>query len=302
LTTKYKPTGGIIMTTLSINSALQMTLEDIQKLSLAELAELHNMCANSKQKKALRKADLIAGIIQAKKKTQAIEAQEEPKKEEPKAEPKQEELVLVENSVKTPEKKPFADNLKKAGIKLTGKPMPKVKPKQEEPKTEAKPKAIVKPKAEPKKEEPKKEEPKKEEPKPSFKRPENNAPDLTKMSKEELLKYVASLEQKAEKFPKVLDGNKTRYVRTEFENLKEIQAELISNPMHLYCFVDERLDEKQTQFLVLFASTEIVVLLDRSREVNTTITIETNKIQGATLQFPKDKNKYEFSFYVKEIK
>jgi hypothetical protein len=76
----------------------------------------------------------------------------------------------------------------------------------------------------------------------------------------------------------------------------------MKQPMSLYCYVDERFDDKHTQFLVLYANEEIIVMLDRTREKNTTITLKTSEVQGTTLKFPKDKNTYEYAFYIREKK
>jgi hypothetical protein len=273
------------MTTISITKAISLMPEELQKLSNAELAELHKLLKDSKQKKALKKADIVGGILSARIK-------------EAKQEPKQEELVLVENSVKTPVKKPIVkkketpieDALKTPKVKTVTKHDIVKELKELAGENEAPDQS---------KEEPKQEEPKQE---PSFIRPQEEQPDLTKLSQEQLLKYIATLEQKHEKFPQVVEATKTKYVRTEFPTVKDIQNELLKNPMNLYVFADERIDDRKTQFLVLFASPEVIVLLDRNREKNTTITIETKNVTATHLKFPKDKSTYEFAFYRREKK
>jgi hypothetical protein len=284
------------MTNLTVSKALTLSVEDFQKLTLSELAELHKLLADSKQKKALRKADLVAGVINSKKK--------EAKQEE------QKELVTVgaENSTKAPTKP------------IIKKPQPKQQPKQanpiekhlEQPKPKAQPKQPTKAELEalaneslPKDADKPADEPKaeKEPPKPkTFKRPSEERPDFSTMSQEQLLAYIAQLEEKAETFPKVFNGEKTKYTRTDFESVTDLQKFLREKPYSLYCFVDEKQDEKLTQFLVLFASPEILVVLDRTRYKNSVTTIEMKNVTETVLKFPKEKLQFEYAFYIREKK
>lgn len=279
------------MTNISITKAISMSVEEFQKLQLSELAELHKLLADSKQKKALRKADLVAGVITAKKKERKSEEQAE--------------LVGAENSVKTPKKPtpkkadPITEELKKPTPKLVKPSKPKQAEElkklagedEEQPQEQSKGVTEDKP-----------QEQEQEQQEPTFKRPTQEQPDFANMTKEELMKYVATLEAKTEKFPKVIDGQKTKYTRTEFENVKAIQDVLLKNPMNLYIFADERIDEKKTQFLVLFASSECLVLLDRNRQKNTTITFEMKNVTATHLKFPKEKSQFEYAFYIREKK
>jgi hypothetical protein len=301
------------MTVITVSKALSLSVEDFQKLELAELAELHKLLADSKQKKALRKADLVAGVINSKKKEAKQQQQEEQQQEEPTLF-----TVGAENSTKAPAK-PFAESLKKSGMKLTGK-MPKPKAQTKDPLTDSlkQPKPKATPKAPTKQElealgneslqeqqkadaKPKAE--KKEENKPqTFKRPTESKPDLTAMTQEQLLLYIQQLEEKSETFPQVFNGEKTKYTRIDFENVTELQTHLRTKPYSLYCFVDEKQDEKLTQFLVLFASPEILVVLDRTRYKNTVTTIEMKNVTESVLKFPKEKLQFEYSFYIREKK
>lgn len=253
---------------MSITQILTLSVEALQGKSLAELAELHNSLKDSKQKKAMKKADLIAGIINAKKK--------EAKEAEPKAEEK--ELVTVENSKK-----------------LVAKP----KATAGAPKAEDKPKATVKPKVTPKAEEQEQEEqPKADKPKAtvkSLKRPKQEQPDLSKMSQEQLMNYVQTLQEQTETFPSEIPAEKSTYNRLEFETLKDIQRELIERPMTLYLFADEKIDDKLTQFLVLFVNAEAIVLFDRNRQKNTTITLKPEQLEAEHITM--DKQKFKYAFY-----
>jgi hypothetical protein len=259
---------------LTITQAININVEELQKYSLVELAELHNFLTTSKQKKAKRKADLVAGLINAKKK-------EQPKEEK--------EPVAIENSVKV-KPKPKASK-KSAGVTEDVEPEKESKPDKSKKVT---PKA--KPKAEAKAEE--KVEPKK--PK-SLKKDKGEKPDLSKMSQEELVAYVQQLEEKVETFPTVIEGQKTKYVRTEFDNVTDIQKQLMDNPYATFLFADEKIDDNLTSFLVLFASSEVIVLLDRNREKNTTLTIKTDQLDATHIKFNKA-GKFEYSFYIREKK
>jgi hypothetical protein len=277
---------------ISITKAISMNVEELQQLEASQLAELHKLLADSKQKKALRKADLVAGILKAK--LQAI-------KEQPQDE-KQPVTAGAENSTKAPVKKPVvkkpvakADPLTEALLNTPKKPVVK-KPTADELKElagENEPTGDQQPQQE------KEPEPVKE---PSFIRPQQEQPDLTKLSQEELLKYIAQLEAKAEKFPAIVEGEKTRYKRAEFENVQAIQQHLLKHPMSLFAFVDEKLDERKTTFLVLFASPEVLVILDRNRHKNSTTTIPMKDVTATQFNFPKDKQKFDYAFYIREKK
>jgi hypothetical protein len=254
LTIKYKRSVSIMTSTttnLTVTQGLSLSVEDMQAMTLAQLAELHSIMKESKQKKAGKRADLIAGIITAKKK--------EAKKAEP-------EKVAVENSAK-----------------VKAKPAKKV----------AKPKASAKPaKTEEKAEEPKAEAKQEEAPKQK---------SLDSMTKEELLAFISSMETKQDVFPEIIEATKMKYVKTSFDNVKEIQNQLKSSPYSLYLFMDERLkDENLTQFLVLFANAEVVVLLDRNRQKNTTITLATKDFKDGSVVVGD--GKFDISYYISQKK
>lgn len=256
---------------MSITQILSLSVEALQGKNLAELSELHKALNDSKQKKAIKKADLIAGIITAKKK-QGEKLPEAPKVDEQPSIEEAKELAPVENSTKAPVK-------------------PKLKPKTS---TKAPLKQQIKeaeadePKAEEKKPEPQK--------KPiTLKKKRTEAPDLSKMSQEELIAYASTLQEQSEHFPLEIPAEKSTYKRTEFETLKDIQKELIERPMTLYIFADERLDDKLTQFLVLFANAEVVVLFDRNRQKNSTITLKAEQLEAENIII--DKKQFKYSFY-----
>ena len=71
-------------------------------------------------------------------------------------------------------------------------------------------------------------------------------------------------------------------------------------PYQLYLFADERLNEL-TQFIVLFANDEIVVLLDRNQQRNTTVTIKTEQLKAEYIVFEKE-GKFPYCFYLREAK
>lgn len=249
------------MTNLTITQLIKLPVEELQAMEIAQLEELHTIAKESKQKPAKRRADLISGIIAGKKK--------EAKKEE-------KELELVENSakLKAPKKKAKAE-----------KKEPQKKAKKEE-------------KEEEQKEEVKAEEkPKKK----SLKRPKKEQPNVKQMSKEELEKLAATLLEENQKFPSVISGQKVQYKRQDFETIEEIQTVLQTKPFTLFMTVDERIDNDLTFFQVLYASEDVIVMLDKTRQVNSTINLDTSKgLEAEHIVF--EKKKYEYSFYIKEAR
>jgi hypothetical protein len=272
---------------MTISNALQLTIEDLQAMSTEELTSLHSMLVVSKQKKASRKLDLVEGVLKGRKAD----------KPEPQAEPEPE---TVENSVKTPKKPTVKAGGKKPTVK---KPSPKKTPQEQLDAIQKKQEEQAEQENEQEEQEERKEE-KKPTPKPtSLKKTKEEQPDLTKMSQAELLEYVKQLEAKTETFPEVIAGTKVDFKKAEFENVQEIQQFLLKRPYELFLFCDEKYDDnKHTCFIVLFANPEVVVLLDRNRQKNTTITLKTEQLTATHLLFPKDKAKFEYSFYTKEKK
>jgi hypothetical protein len=282
---------------MSITTALQLTIEDLQGMSNEDLRTLHSLLADSKQKKASRKLDLVEGVLKGRK-------EEKPEQEEPKEEKTPE---PIENSVKTPSKKPTVKG-KKPTVKTGGK-----KPTEKKPTPQEQLDAIQKKQEqqaeqeneqEQEQEQKKQEQEKKPAPKPkSLKKPKEEQIDLTKLSQAELLEYVKQLEAKTETFPETIEGSKVDFKKIEFDNVQEIQKLLVKRPYELFLFCDEKYDDnKNTCFIVLFANPEIVVLLDRNRQKNSTITLKTEQLTATHLLFPKDKTKFEYAFYTKEAK
>lgn len=252
------------MTNLTITQLIKIPVEELQAMEVAQLEELHTIASESKQKPAKRKADLISGIIAGKKK--------EAKKEE-------KELELVENSAK---------------LKASSKKKSSSKTKAE--KKEA-PKKDTEEEAEQKEEVKAEEKPKKK----SLKRPKKEQPNVKQMSKEELEKLAATLLEENQKFPSVIAGQKVQYVRQDFDTIEEIQTVLQTKPFTLFMTVDERVDNDLTFFQVLYASEDVLVMIDKTRQVNSTINLDTTKgLEAEHIVF--EKKKYEYSFYTKEAK
>lgn len=249
---------------MTLVQALQFTVEDLQAKTLEELQELHSILSGSKQKKARLQADLIAGIISAKRKDQKVTA-------------------TVENSVKP--KRRATVKKEKADAQA-----PAETPAPADEKTEEKAEAET-----PKK---KKATPKKV----STKKADNVEKPLEEMSKEELLAYVKQLqEQKArEVFPQVIEGEKVRFTQVKLETIQDIQKVLLEKPYQLYLFADERLNEL-TQFVVLFANDEVIVLLDRNQQRNATVTIKTEQLKADYIVFEKE-GRFAYRFYIREAK
>lgn len=247
----------------NLTDALQVQPEEMDKLTLAELAELHNTLAGSKQKKARLQADIVASKIKQKKATtqeQLNAIMDKMDKEENEAE-----LVPVENSVKPSIKKPIA----KMKSKQDAKPETK---KEEKPKAKATPKKSNKPKS------------------------------LEDMNQEELLVYIQKMQEQQAKeiFPEVIDGEKIRFVQSKLETIKDMQNALIENPMSVYLYMDEKLDDDLTQFTVLFANSDVIVMLDRTRQKNTTITLKPEQLKDG--HFTDKNGKFPIRFYIREVK
>lgn len=284
-------------TEFTLTSAMSLTLEQLQVLPTEALNEAMNTLKASAQKKAGRKADLIAGILKGRSK--------EAEAGEPEAS-EQLELVPVENSVKAP-KKPKASGMKMTSKTPKGKKAPKPEPEADgemladakfHGDAEAKPKKTKAPKAKAKAEtpEPTKAEPKKSK---SLKRKKSDAPDVDKMSEKELRELAKNLTAKVNMFPDEIRGENTSYVNIEnFETVKEMQKFIIENPLRLHVFADEKLDDNLTQFLVLFVNEDVIVLLDRNRDKNTTLTVPMKNFTADTITF--DKMKFKYSFYVRQ--
>jgi len=210
-----------------------------------------------------RKAKRTLDIVSAQlklRKAKAPKAKEEAK----------EEKVLVENSVKT--------------IKKPSKPATKAPAKASAGKTPAKKeKASTKP------------APKK--------KAESKAKSLDEMTKEELVAYVQALQEEKERetFPEVVEASdKIQYTQLKLDGVRAIQEAILENPMCLSLFADEKLDDKLTNFTVLYASSTILVLLDRTRHKDTTLTLPITSIKKeGKIDFGQD-GKFDFRFYLRE--
>ena len=125
---------------------------------------------------------------------------------------------------------------------------------------------------------------------------------LEEMTREELLAYVKQLQEKQERevFPQVIEGERVRFVQLKLETIQDIQKVLLEKPYQLYLFADERLNEL-TQFIVLFANEEIIVLLDRNQQRNSTVTIKTEQLKADHIVFEKE-GKFAYRFYLREAK
>ena len=238
---------------MTLAQALQFTVDDLQAKTLEELNELHSILSRSKQKKARLQADLVAGIMTAKKKAEA----------EAKATKTKKKVTAKKKATATATATAEAEAKAEAEANTTVENS--VKPK----------KAVQKKKAD---------------------------KSLEEMTREELLAYVKQLqEQKArEVFPQVIEGEKVRFVQVKLETVHDIQNVLLDKPYRLYLFADERSNEL-TQFLVLFANEEIVVLLDRNQQRNSTVTIKTEQLKENYIVFEKE-GKFAYRFYIREAK
>lgn len=285
-------------TTFTITAALALTLDQLQALPTEALKEVHETLKASPQKKASRKADLIAGILKGKS-NQPEEAAETEEDAE------QMELLPVENSAKkaAPKMKMTSKTPRKPKVTAATEPTGDQKAEMdadakfhgdgEKADEKAAPKKTASRKPTGKTAAPKKEAAPKSK---SLKRVKKNAPDVDAMTPEQLKEYAKTLTAQIEVFPEEIAGAKTTYsIMDNFETVKDMQKFLIENPMRLYVFADEKLDDDLTQFLVLFADEDVIVLLDRNRERNTTLTVPQKNFTADTITF--DKMKFQYSFY-----
>ena len=103
-------------------------------------------------------------------------------------------------------------------------------------------------------------------------------------------------------FPETVEtaSKKSHLVKFKFESFEEIQKKLIDAPYKVYAQIHEGLDSNVTTFLVLFMNEEKLVLLDKSRDVNSVLdlTVDTMKDNHVTI----DNRKCPIQFYTLEIK
>lgn len=270
-------------TTLTVQQALAMPLETLQAMDVQMLTDLHSVLKASSNKKATRKADLVSGIIKGLKKASDTVV-----------ETVQAELLPVENSVKkkAPKKKAPVkaqpDNVEEITEADGTQPEAETTiPKKKAPGKKAPKKADAEQEAEAKEEAPK--VPK------SLKKKKAPKPNPEKMTQEELIEYAKTLQEATEDFPSEIPGDKASYTRIDLDTIEDIQNHLVTNPMHLYVFMDEKLDETLTQFLVVFVNADVLVMIDRNRQVNTTVTIPQKDLDADFMKF--DKAKFKYSFY-----
>jgi hypothetical protein len=264
--------------------------ESLMTLSLSELEEVHKTVSAGTTKPAKAKTDLIAGIIAGKRK-------EEKRTAKPEA---------VANSVKQPAAPKGAAA---AATAAAAAPKSPVKPSAAAPAAPVKPaapKGNVKPAAAAPAAPAAPTKPAAKPPQPAPKAAAAAKPSkpVEQMDQAELIAYAKELEAKAEKFPAVLDTPKSLFKRFEPETVQELGAMLIANPYHVFCFIDERIDDNLTQCLVVYASDKSVLAVDKNRQKETHMTIATDAVAsrvwtikdgGATLTFP-------LAFYVREPK
>jgi hypothetical protein len=259
-------------------NALTLTVEEMQALSLAKLSELHNQLAEEPKsnKKARLQKDMIAGII--KSKTSEAKA---------KKEAEQQELQLVENSAKPKTKAKGKAGKSKGAI---GKKAPKI------PADKVEAHAIAE-QAEPEAEKPKKKAGK------LSKKATVKKPDLKKVPKD-VQEYVSHLETEAIKFPEVMEGEKFDFVKRDFEELRDLQKALLENIYSVYLFIDEKIDDELTQFLVTYANENLILVVDKSRNSDTIVQIHPEELQEGKYTYKEGKQTFSFdySFYIKEKK
>ena len=278
MTTNTQPnTVGRFNAELSLKEAQAISVDVLTQLTVDELSFLLKVLERSDTKVSKRKADLVKGIMKttilknAPKETQQIVA-EHSKKKTPKKSPKalKEQIKEAEAEVKEEETKPAKASKKS----------PKKSPKQAEEKAEERVEEPKKPK--------------------SLKKKKKDVPNPAKMSQEELIEYAKQLQEASETFPKVMDLEKTVFTMTDFETVEDIQEALVTDPYTTYIFVDEKIDKSLTQFIVVYANSEVIVLVDKNREVNSTITIKHEQMDADHITI--NKTQFEYSFYTRKNK
>jgi hypothetical protein len=276
----------------TLKDALKLSVDDLQTFNPGELAMLHTLVTEgTPTKQSKRLADLIAGIIQGKKKNGETAP-----------------APTVENSVKTAPKKPTAPKAKTAPATVEPGSVTKA-PEQEPGKPAPAKKTLTKkptaPAPAPKKEEPKQPQQTKGKPAP-VPAPKKKAGDVYEGLSPEQIAYFKELESKAKNaqvFPATIEGGNSVFTVTEYKDVKELQAQLMTNPYSVYCFMNERIDNKLTQFLVVYADDEQILLLDKNRQKGSTMstqpealnTLEHRDLKKQDLSFP-------VQFYTREVK
>lgn len=107
-------------------------------------------------------------------------------------------------------------------------------------------------------------------------------------------------EAKQELFPDVIKTDKSSYEAVKLKTVEEIQQALVDEPFHYYLFVDEEV-EQPVQFLILFASKDVIVLLDRNDMINTTVTIKTKQLKPDVIDWGKEHGKFPYRMYRKNV-
>lgn len=105
---------------------------------------------------------------------------------------------------------------------------------------------------------------------------------------------------KADIFPAEIEMTKGKLVATDFKEVLDVQKALIEKPYQVYIQVHEGLDDIATTFLVVFMNENKLILVDKSREKDTTLDLFTKDMTKTTVMI--DKRPCPFKFYVKESK
>lgn len=284
-------------TTFTIKQALAITPEAIALLPLDAMQALADALATSEDKRAKRKLDLVAGTLEGLRK-QAKKAGDKISEAEFKA---------VENSVKKvgkkkpvvkakPEAPEVAEESEQAELPLDD-AQPEAQPEAPKKKPVAKPKTKAKKVAEEVEEAPEAE---------ADKKPAKPAkPAKVTDEVAELKKQLAKLEKEkallqAEIFPKVIEREKGADLESlALPTVQDVQKLLIERPLQTFLYVHEGLDDKPTAFTVLFMNEEILVLLDRSRQKNTTLTLLVKNMTVKTVKI--DNRECPFTFYLPKL-
>lgn len=260
-------------TTMTIKEALQVQPEELATMTLEEVQTVADTLERSTAKQARLKLDVVKGTLEARRKEAKKAGNEEEAKE----------VQAVENSVKKKVAK-------------------KAKPKLKAPKQEAM--ELEEEEEEGQAEEPKEEPKPKKAPKPKKKEDEAEAGEDEELKA--IKKKMAELEKenaklKAEVFPNRLERKgKAPLVAQTFKKVQDVQKVLVERPLELMIYAHEGIDDKPTAFIVLYMNEEILVLLDRSREANTTLTLDTKSVTEKSLKI--NNRECPYVYYLAEKK
>lgn len=278
----------------TVKQAMSLMPEALAKLSLEELQTVAEVLKGSSDKRAERKLDLVKGVLEARRK-EAKKAGETDREKE---------IRAIENSIKKP--KAEQDKLPLDGEEAD---KPEEQPQNSAKSTNSrqKPKLTINRNSKNQKPEPETKPDAKPEPKPQ---PQSKPEQTDKMKElqKQMKEFQKQMKELAEEnralkgklFPDEIEINDGVVVEAiKLPELADIQRVLQDRPYKLMMYVHEGIDDQLTAFTVLFANEAILVLLDRSREINSTMTLQVKDMTESSVRI--DNRDCPFNFYLTQL-